>query len=105
MMNYGLVDTWRIRNPNSEEFFLAPKSPIIQRRLDYWLITGLLQDDVGKVDIVTAIKIGTQWVLVSAAIGIVLKIVVFLLTADEEITEKALSSLVFFLALGMTLVC
>ena len=50
MMNYDLVDIWGIRNPNSEELFLAPKSPIIQRRLDYWLITGLLQDDVGKVD-------------------------------------------------------
>ena len=32
-------------------------------------------------------KIGTQWALVSAAISIVLKIV-FLLTADEEITVK-----------------
>ena len=32
----------------------------------------------------------------SSAIGIVLKIVVFLLTADEEITVRALSSLVFF---------
>ena len=50
-------------------------------------------------------KIGTQWVLVSAVRGIVLKIVVFLLTADEGITVRALSSLVFFLVLGMTLVC
>ena len=49
-------------------------------------------------------KIGTQWVLVSAAICIGLKIV-FLLTADEGIAVKALSSLFFFLALGMTLVC
>ena len=47
MMNYDLVDIWRIRNP---------KSPIIQRRLDYWLISDLLQDDVSKVDIVTAIR-------------------------------------------------
>ena len=31
-------------------------SPIIQRRLDYWRISDLLQDDVAKVDIVTAIK-------------------------------------------------
>ena len=28
----------------------------IQRRLDYWLISDLLQDDEAKVDIVTAIK-------------------------------------------------
>ena len=56
MMNYDLVDIWRIRNPNSKIFSWQQKSPIIQRRLDYWLITDLLQDDVVKVDIVTAIK-------------------------------------------------
>jgi len=56
MMNYDLVDIWRIRNPNSKKFSWRQKSPIIQRRLDYWLISDLLQDDVAKVDIVTAIK-------------------------------------------------
>ena len=57
MMNYNLVDSWRIRNPNSKKFSWRQKSPIIQRRLDYWLISDLLQDDVAKVDIiVTAIK-------------------------------------------------
>ena len=64
MMNYDLVDMWRIRNPNSKKFSWRQKSPIIQRRLDYWLISDLLQDDVVKVDIVTAIKIGPQCVLV-----------------------------------------
>ena len=49
MMNYDLVDIWRIRNPNSKIFSWRQKSPIIQRRLDYWLITDI-------VDIVTAIK-------------------------------------------------
>ena len=56
MMNYDLVDIWRIRNPNSKKFSWRQKSPIIQRRLDYWLISDLLQDDVSKVDIVTAIR-------------------------------------------------
>ena len=28
---------------------------MIQRRFEYWLISDLLQDDVAKVDIVTAI--------------------------------------------------
>ena len=56
MINYDLVDIWRIRNPNSKKFSWRQKSPIIQRRLDYWLISDLLQDDVVKVDIVTAIK-------------------------------------------------
>ena len=48
MMNYDLVDIWRIRNPNSKKFSWQQKSPIIQRRLDYWLISDLLQDDVAK---------------------------------------------------------
>ena len=43
----------------------------------------------------STIKIGTQWVLVSAAICIGLKMV-FLLTADERIAVKALSSLFFW---------
>ena len=34
MMNYDLVDIWRIRNPNTKKFSWRQKSPIIQRRLD-----------------------------------------------------------------------
>jgi len=56
MMNYDLVDIWRICNPNSKKFSWWQKSPIIQRHLDYWLFSDLLQDDVAKVDVVTAIK-------------------------------------------------
>ena len=55
-MNYDLVDIWRIRNPDIKKFTWRQKSPIIQRRLDYWLISDSLQDDVAKVDIVTAIR-------------------------------------------------
>ena len=55
-LNYDLVDIWRIRNPNSKKFSWKQKSPIIQRGLNYWLISDLLQDGVVKVDIVTAIR-------------------------------------------------
>ena len=44
--------------------FSETKKPIIQRRLDYWLISDLLQDDEAKVGIVTAINIGPHCVLV-----------------------------------------
>ena len=47
---------WRIQNPDRKKFTWRQKSLIIQRRLDYWLISDLLQEDVVKVDIVTAIK-------------------------------------------------
>ena len=45
MMNYDLVDIWRIRNPNTKKFSWRQKSPIIQRRFDYWLIRGVRQGD------------------------------------------------------------
>ena len=55
-MECDLVDIWRVRNPDSKKFTWRQKNPIIQRRLDYWLISDSLQDDVVKSDIVTAIK-------------------------------------------------
>ena len=56
IMECDLVDIWRVRNPDSKNSAWRQKNPIIQRRLDYWLISDLLQDDVAKIDIVTAIK-------------------------------------------------
>ena len=47
-MNYDLVDICRIRNPDIKKFTWRQKSPIIQGRLDYWLISDSLQDDVAK---------------------------------------------------------
>ena len=32
------------------------KNPVIQRRLDFWLISSSLQEDVDNVDIIPAIK-------------------------------------------------
>ena len=55
-MENDLVDIWRIRNPDSKKFNWGQKSPIMQRRLSYWLISDTLQKDVVKSDIVTATK-------------------------------------------------
>ena len=51
-----LVDIWRIRNPTVTRFTWRQKKPIIQRPLDYWLVSDSLQDDVDSVDIKTSIK-------------------------------------------------
>ena len=51
-----LVDIWRIRNPTLTRFTWRQKKPIIQRRLDYWLVSDSLQDDIDSVDIKTSIK-------------------------------------------------
>ena len=52
-----LVDIWRIRNPTVKRFTWRQKKPIIQRRLDYWLVSDSLQDDIDSVDIKTSIKL------------------------------------------------
>ena len=49
-----LVDIWRIRNPTVTRFTQRQKKPIIQRRLDYWLVSDSLQDDIDSVDIKTS---------------------------------------------------
>ena len=52
-----LVDIWRIRNPTVTRFTWRQKKPVIQRRLDYWLVSDSLQDDIDSVDIKTSIKL------------------------------------------------
>ena len=56
MMENDLVDIWRIRNPDNKKFTWRPKNPIIQRRLDYWFIRDILQEDVVKSEILTSIN-------------------------------------------------
>ena len=51
-----LVDIWRIRNPTVTRFTWHQEKPIIQKRLDYWLVSDSLQDDIDSVDIKTSIK-------------------------------------------------
>ena len=51
-----LVDIRRIRNPTVTRFTWRQKKPIIQRRLDYWLVShdDSSQDDIDSVDIKTS---------------------------------------------------
>ena len=51
-----LVEIWRIRNPTVTPFTWRQKKPVIQRRLDYWLVSDSLQDEIDSVDIKTSIK-------------------------------------------------
>ena len=55
-MEQDLVDIWRIRNPTERRFTWRQKSPIIQRRLDFWLVSDTLQEDVESVEIIPSIK-------------------------------------------------
>ena len=51
-----LIDIWRVRHPTEKRFTWRQKTPIIQRRLDFWLINDDLQNDIASVDIVPSIK-------------------------------------------------
>ena len=55
-MEQDLVDIWRIRNPTERRFTWRQKSPIIQRRLDFWLVSDTLQEDVETVVIIPLTK-------------------------------------------------
>lgn len=55
-LKHDLIDIWRIRNPETKRFTWRQKTPLIQRRLDFWLVNDALQDDIIKTDIIPSIK-------------------------------------------------
>ena len=56
MMTYDLIDIWRIHHPEKKSFTWTQKKPFIRCRLDFWLISNAVQDNVSKTDIIPAIK-------------------------------------------------
>ena len=56
-LKHDLIDIWRIRNPETKRFTWRQKTPLIQRRLDFWLVDDVLQDDSIKTDIIPSIKV------------------------------------------------
>ena len=55
-LEQDLVDIWRVRNPLTARFTWRQKTPVIQRRLDFWLVSDTLQEDVDCVNIIPSIK-------------------------------------------------
>ena len=55
-LDFDLVDIWRIRNPTASRFTWRQKTPVVQRRLDYWLISDSLQEEIISTEIKTSIK-------------------------------------------------
>ena len=43
---YDLVDIWRHRNPNLKRYTYRRKTPLILSRLDYFMISNSLQDNI-----------------------------------------------------------
>ena len=55
MESEHLIDIWRLRNPGVTKFTWPSLSPLVQRRLDYFLISDSLQNVVSDVSIKSAI--------------------------------------------------
>jgi len=55
MLEYNLIDIWRLRNPDKMQFTWRKRNPIILR-IDFWLITDDLPDDAKKVENTPAIN-------------------------------------------------
>ena len=56
MLTNKIIDVWRLRNPQTKLFTWRQKNPLIQRRIDYCLISDDLQDDIEQTDITPSIK-------------------------------------------------
>ena len=53
---FDVVNIWRILNPQLERYTYRQKSPLIQTRLDYFLISNNLQDFIANTDIIPSIR-------------------------------------------------
>ena len=51
----NLIDIWRIQNPDLKRFTFRQKTPLIQSRLDYFMIGNKLQDIIDSTDIIPSI--------------------------------------------------
>ena len=53
---YDLCDPWRIKNPDKKRYTWRQSKPLVQCRLDYWLVTESMYDSISHTDIIPAIR-------------------------------------------------
>ena len=53
-LNYDLIDILRTRNPDRKLFSWKQNNPLVQTRLDFWLISDVCQDEVEEMNFKTA---------------------------------------------------
>ena len=52
---FNLIDIWRIHNPVKRKYTYRQKTPLILSRLDYYMVSNSLQDNIVKADITPSI--------------------------------------------------
>jgi len=55
MDDFSIVDVWRIQNPTCKRYTYRQKSPLIQTRLDFYLISNSIQDMVKDCNIIPSV--------------------------------------------------
>ena len=53
---WDLCDIWCMRNPDCKRFTYRQKTPFLQRRLDYFLISDELQESISKADVLPSLR-------------------------------------------------
>jgi len=54
ILDYGLIDIWRVKNPTTKRFTYRQRRPLVQSRLDYFMITNRVCDLVDKPQILSS---------------------------------------------------
>ena len=49
---YDMCDIWRVRNESKRQYTWRQKSPLIERRLDFFLVSNTLQSIISKANII-----------------------------------------------------
>lgn len=56
LTKFNLNDPWRIKHPDTKRYTWRQSNPLIQCRLDYWLISDSLFDKVHETDVIPSIR-------------------------------------------------
>lgn len=56
MLDFNLVDIWRLRNSVKKRYTGKQNKPLTQRGLNYWLMSDDFEDDVDNTGIISTIK-------------------------------------------------
>ena len=54
LLSFDLIDIWRIKNPTTKRFTYRQKHPLIQSRLDYFMVSKFASDMVNKTSILSS---------------------------------------------------
>ena len=53
---WDICDIWHMRNPNCKRFTYRLKTPVLQRRHDYFFISDEPQESISKVDVLSSLR-------------------------------------------------